>query len=198
MNELIFPGGSEVKASACNAGDPALIPGLGRSPGEGNGNPPQYSCLGNPMDREALWVTVHGVPKSWLKSNSSSFYAVVQSVIPTLWDPMDCSTPGFPVLHHLPELVQTRPLNRWSHPTVSSSVIPFPPIFNLSQHLMSQLFTSGDQSSFYNNIIFCREENLNVMKPSLSVISFMSCAFGIVFKLHLGLPSILSQVLWVV
>ena len=63
---------------------------------------------------------------------------------------------------------------------------------------MSQLFTSGDQSSFYNNIIFCREENLNVMKPRLSVISFMSCAFGIVFKLHLGLPSILSQVLWVV
>ena len=47
---FIFPGGSEVKASACNAGDPGLIPGLGRSPGEGNGNPPQYSCLENPMD----------------------------------------------------------------------------------------------------------------------------------------------------
>ena len=45
-----FPGGSEVKASACNAGDLGLIPGLGRSPGEGNGNPLQYSCLENPMD----------------------------------------------------------------------------------------------------------------------------------------------------
>ena len=45
-----FPGGSEVKASACNARDPGLIPGLGRSPGEGNGNPLQYSCLKNPMD----------------------------------------------------------------------------------------------------------------------------------------------------
>ena len=45
-----FPGGSEVKASACNAGDRGLIPGLGRSPGEGNGNPLQYSCLENPMD----------------------------------------------------------------------------------------------------------------------------------------------------
>ena len=43
-----FPGGSEVKASACNVGDPGLIPGSGRSPGEGNGNPLQYSCLGNP------------------------------------------------------------------------------------------------------------------------------------------------------
>ena len=45
-----FPGGSEVKASACNAGDPGSIPGLGRSPGEGNGNPLQYSCLENPME----------------------------------------------------------------------------------------------------------------------------------------------------
>ena len=45
-----FPGGAEVKASACNAGDLDSIPGLGRSPGEGNGNPLQYSCLENPMD----------------------------------------------------------------------------------------------------------------------------------------------------
>ena len=48
-----FPGGSEVKASACNVGDPGSIPGLGRSPGEGNGNPLHYSCLVNPMDVEA-------------------------------------------------------------------------------------------------------------------------------------------------
>ena len=45
-----FPGGSEVKASACNAGDLGSVPGLGRSPGEGNGNPLQYSCLESPMD----------------------------------------------------------------------------------------------------------------------------------------------------
>ena len=45
-----FPGGSEVKASACNVGDPGSIPGSGRSPGEGNGNPLQYSCLENPME----------------------------------------------------------------------------------------------------------------------------------------------------
>ena len=50
---------------ACNAGDPGSIPGWGRSPGEGNGNPLQYSCLGNPMDpREAWWSTVPGVAKS--------------------------------------------------------------------------------------------------------------------------------------
>ena len=59
-----FPGGSEVKASACNAGDLGLIPGLGRSPGEGNGNSLQYSCLENPMDRGAWWATVYGVAKS--------------------------------------------------------------------------------------------------------------------------------------
>ena len=60
-----FPGGSEVKASACNAGDLGSIPGLGRSPGEGNSNPLQYSCLENPMDRGAWWATLHGVTKRW-------------------------------------------------------------------------------------------------------------------------------------
>ena len=59
-----FPGGSDGKISACNAGDLGLIPGLGRSPGEGNGYPLQYSCLENPMDRGAWWATVHGVAKS--------------------------------------------------------------------------------------------------------------------------------------
>ena len=59
-----FPGGSEVKASAWNAGDSGSIPGLGRSPGEGNGNPLQYSCLENPMDGGAWKATVHGVAKS--------------------------------------------------------------------------------------------------------------------------------------
>ena len=60
-----FPRGSEVKASACNAGDLGLIPGSGRSPGEGNGNPLQYSCLENPMDRGAWRATVYGIAKSW-------------------------------------------------------------------------------------------------------------------------------------
>ena len=51
-----FPGGSDSKESAHNAGDPGSVPGLGRSPGEGNGNPLQYSCLGNPMDGGAFWA----------------------------------------------------------------------------------------------------------------------------------------------
>ena len=55
-----FPGGSDGKESACNAGYPGLIPGLGRSAGEGNGNPLQYSCLENSKDRGAWWSTVHG------------------------------------------------------------------------------------------------------------------------------------------
>ena len=53
------------KASTCNAGDLGSIPGLGRFPGEGNGNPLQDSCLENSMDRGAWWATVHGVAKSW-------------------------------------------------------------------------------------------------------------------------------------
>ena len=58
-----FPRSSVSKESASNAGDPGLIPGLGRFPGEGNGNPLQYSCLENPMDRGAWQATVHGVAR---------------------------------------------------------------------------------------------------------------------------------------
>ena len=68
-----FPGGSDVKASACNAGDLGSIPGWGRSPGEGNGNPLQYSCLENPMDEGAWWATVHGVAKSWTRLSDFTF-----------------------------------------------------------------------------------------------------------------------------
>ena len=60
-----FPAGLDCKESACNAGDPGLIPGSGRSPGEGHGNPLQYSCLENCMERGAWWFTVHGVEKCW-------------------------------------------------------------------------------------------------------------------------------------
>ena len=59
-----FPGGSQGKESACNVGDLGLLPGLGRSPGDGHGNPLQYSCLENPHGRGAWWATVHGVAKS--------------------------------------------------------------------------------------------------------------------------------------
>ena len=64
--KMVFPGGSVVKnlpANAGDAGDASLIPGLGRSPGVGNGNPIQYSCLGEPMDRGAQRATIHGVAR---------------------------------------------------------------------------------------------------------------------------------------
>ena len=59
--------GSDGKKSTCYAGDLGLIPGWGRSPGEGNGNPPQYSCLENPMDGGAWWAVVCGVSESWTR-----------------------------------------------------------------------------------------------------------------------------------
>ena len=61
---LSFPCGSVGKESTCKAGDPGLIPGWGRSSGEGNGNPLQYSCLENSMERRVWWTVVHGVAKS--------------------------------------------------------------------------------------------------------------------------------------
>ena len=74
-----FPVGSDGKEFTCNAGDLGLIPGLGRSPREGKGNPLQYSCLGNPMDRGAWWATVHGVTK--LRTRLSDFQLHLLSCI---------------------------------------------------------------------------------------------------------------------
>ena len=64
LNQEGFPGDSDGKESAYSAGDSGSNPGSGKSPGESNGNPLQYSCLENSMDREAWWATVHGVAKS--------------------------------------------------------------------------------------------------------------------------------------
>ena len=64
-----FPGSSAGKESACNAGDPGSVPGLGRCPKEGIGYPLHYSCLENPVDRGSWWATVHGVTKSQTQLN---------------------------------------------------------------------------------------------------------------------------------
>ena len=68
-----FPGGSEVKVPACNAGDLGLISGSERFPGEGDGNSLHYSCLENPMDRGVWWATVHGVAKSQTQLSDFTF-----------------------------------------------------------------------------------------------------------------------------
>ena len=70
---MSFPGGSELKASTCNEGDLDSIPGFRRSPGEGNGNPLQYSCLENPMDRGSWWSIVHRVAKSRTQLSNFTF-----------------------------------------------------------------------------------------------------------------------------
>ena len=94
---LGFPGGTEVKASTCNVGDLGLIPGSGRSPGEGNGIPLQYSCLENPMDRGARQATVHRVAQSWTQlkrlstgSNSRISQAWRIVVVPELLQILQC------------------------------------------------------------------------------------------------------------
>ena len=76
--KCLFPGGSDGKESACNAGDLGSMPGLGRSLGEGNGNPLQYSCLENPMDRGAWWAVVPGVTKSQTRLMDKHFHFQVK------------------------------------------------------------------------------------------------------------------------
>ena len=82
-------GGSDGKVSASSAGDPGSIPGSGRRPGEGNGDPVHYSCLENPMDRTAWQATVHGVTKSWTRL--STFIVQISylplTCAPLLWAP---------------------------------------------------------------------------------------------------------------
>ena len=71
---LHFPGGTDGKESACNEGEPGLIPGLERGPGEKNGYPLQYSCLENPMGRGAWQATVHGVKNSWTATEMTNTF----------------------------------------------------------------------------------------------------------------------------
>ena len=85
MSQL--PGGSHSKASVFNAGEPGSIPGSGRFPGEGNGNPLQYSWLENSMDGGAWWATVHGVAKSrtWLSDFTFTFFSALRIRWPKCW-----------------------------------------------------------------------------------------------------------------
>ena len=78
---LFSPWWRSSKESACSAGDSGSIPGSGRSPGEENGNPLQYSCLGNPMDRGAWWATVHEVAKSqiWLSNSTTAMSYLISA-----------------------------------------------------------------------------------------------------------------------
>ena len=75
---IINPGDSDSKESACDAGDLGSVSGLGRSPGEGNGNPLQFSCLENPMDGGVWQATVHG--KSWIQLMTNTFSFTVDSL----------------------------------------------------------------------------------------------------------------------
>ena len=77
-----FPGGSDGEESTCSAGDLGSIPGLGRSPGGGHGNPLQQSCLENPKDRGAWWATVHGIAKSQTRLSNEAQHRFVIAFLP--------------------------------------------------------------------------------------------------------------------
>ena len=89
MWSLSFPGGSDGKEAACSEGDLGSIPGLGRSPREGNGNPLQYPCLENSMDEKAWQATVHGVIKSWPQLSDFTLTSLLWCLNPKLvaWNP---------------------------------------------------------------------------------------------------------------
>ena len=82
IHNIAFSGGSDSIESACIGEDLGSVPGSGRSPGEGNGNPLQYSCLENPMDRGVWWVTVHGVAKSRDMTEQLKLTQIDQGLVP--------------------------------------------------------------------------------------------------------------------
>ena len=95
---LDFPGGSDSKASAYNEADPGSIPALGISPGEGNGNPLQYSCLENPRDRGSWQATVHGVAKSETQLHFHFHFHLAYSALVTQSPLLFMNKPGeFPL-----------------------------------------------------------------------------------------------------
>ena len=103
---LGFPGGSVGKESACSAGDPVRSVGREGPLEKEMATPPQYSCLGNPMDRRTWWATVHGVAR--VEHNLAAAAAAAKSLqsCPTLCDPIDGSQPGSPI----PGILQARVL----------------------------------------------------------------------------------------
>ena len=114
------------KESACNAGDSDLISQSGRSPGEGNGNPLQYSCLGNPMDRGAWWATVHGVAKS---PTLSAAHAVQHSGCSSIYLQTLTFTPRAVPSSRVPDLLRVSPgclqaLPTQPKPNSSSAALP--------------------------------------------------------------------------
>ena len=129
-----FPGGLEEKNLPFNAGDIGSFPKLRRSPGEGNGNPVQYSCLWNSLDIRAWWG--HRLRHNLVAKQQQSvqFSSVAQSCL-TLCNPMNCRMPGLLIHYQFPEFTQTqvhwvREAIQPSHPLSS----PSPPALNLSQH----------------------------------------------------------------
>ena len=129
-----FLGGSAGKEFACNEGDMGSIPQLGRYPGEGNGYPLQYTCLKNPID-----CVVSGVIKSLDRTEKLPlFFSSAKfrhSVVSDSLRPYGLQHTRPPCLLPTPGVNSNScSLSRWCHPTISSSVVPFTPHFNLSQH----------------------------------------------------------------
>ena len=115
MTYQAFLVGSYGKESDVHAGDLSLIPGLGWSPGEGDGNPLRYSCLENPMDRGSWRAKVHGVTKVKHNLETAAAAAAAKLLQPclALWDPIEGSAPGSPV----PGILQARTLNGLPFPS---------------------------------------------------------------------------------
>ena len=179
------PGGSDGEEPACRAGDPGSIPRWGRSPGEGNGNPLQYSCRENPMTEEPGGLHSMGGKESDATERLTLPHTFTfSSVVPlslTLCDPMDCSPPGFPVHHHLPEIAQTH-----VHPI--ESVMPSNHFILCRPLLLLPSTQPYDKSKplwpldaeLLRNCFFLINFQINTMTTTINTISLFSINFKLI------------------
>ena len=124
-----FPGGSDNKESACNAGDVGWIPGLGRSPGEWTGNSLQYSCLENPMDRGVWWASVHWIAKrhDWASNTHTELFIAIFIYIYVCMYACTCVLVYVCGCEHMCVYTKNKPLRkleRWSSSSVTLSWVP--------------------------------------------------------------------------
>ena len=191
-----------------NAGDTDLIPGWGTSPGEGNGNPLQYSCLENSMDREAWRATVHGVTKrvrhDWAPEHimcqtpcwaldvqiqviqdpcCRRVYSLVKEIVVVrllgcIYDPIDCSTVGFPVFHCLLKFAQTHVY--WVGDAIQTShplSPPSPPALSLSQYQgLFQGMGSSYQVAKVMSLFFNMLSRCAIAFQGVGIFSFRGCS----------------------
>ena len=167
-----FPGGSDGKESACNVGDLGSIPGWGRPPGEGNGNPFQYSWLGNPIHSGAWQAPVHGVVKSWTQLRDFTFtFTCCPFTIYLAVSDLSCHMRD---LHVSRGLFRWLPLSMWDLGSLNSD---WTCILCIATQILNHWTTRGASIFSLSWKCILKHNSFKIWNPSI-YLPLVACAFG--------------------